>query len=281
LPTENLLLDFERWGFDRRAYAKKTRENYVTQARKADRFLRENQHTPLTRATTRDLLRYSSTLSPHPATRNRTRQALVAFFDFLVDERMRDDNPAQGLPRLKERRPLPKALEPETAALVLKAAKAHGPRWQAFFGLLFHEGLRRDEARLLEWHQVEGSFVRFVAKGGQERMMPLHDDAVSALIRWRQSCPCPRWVFPSPRFPMQPMSASYVAQQVRAIGESVGVDNLHPHIGRHSFATALLERGADIAVVQEALGHREMSSTAIYVRARPQRVADAVRQLTF
>ena len=276
------LLDFERYGFDVKGWSRNTRRNYSLRVCAAAEWLAGQRHIGVRDATTTDLRAYLSSTPATASNRNNVRQALVAYYGWLQHQGVRDDNPAAPIQRLPQPRPLPKALASEDARKVLAAAARYDPMWCAFTSLLFYAGLRRDEARTLEWPAFEDtSWVRFVAKGSQWRSVPLHSVAASAIGAWRARCPSPRWVFPSPVIPTQPIGTSAVGRHLRRIGEVAGVGGMHPHKARHSFATRLLESGVDLRTVQEALGHAELSTTAIYLRVRPAGVARAVTSLHF
>ncbi len=111
--------------------------------------------------------------------------------------------------------------------------------------------------------------------------MPLHPEAVAATARWRARCPSLRWLYPSPRYPDQPIGYTTVHRRLKEIGQDVGVPGLAPHVLRHTCATAVLEAGADLRAIQELLGHASPDTTAIYTRVRPARLAEAVGRLDF
>lgn len=270
---------FERYGFDVKGWARQTRYLYLTHGKRAERWLAQERHVALNAAAYTDVGAYHAQTSPTARNRNNTRQALIAVYDFLCHLRVRDDNPARSLPRMREPRPLPKGFTDEQARALMAAARAHGPMWHAYLSLLLFGGLRRDEARLLEWPCIEGDtkWIRYIAKGGQQRVQPLHRRAREALLLWRGQADCPRWIFTADC--QSPVSQSTVYRHVRMIGETAGIEGLHPHACRHTFGTGLLESGADIRTVQEAMGHAALSSTQVYLRARPARVAEAVDAL--
>lgn len=271
---------FDRWGYDQRGWRPRTRYLYTTHGRRAGRWLGEHRDVTLTDAATLDLAAYHGQLPANVRTRNNTRQALCAVYAWMVDTGQRPDNPASGLPTMRQPRSVPKALRWEEASAVMNAARAQGPMWVAYVSLLLYGGLRRSEAQLLEWASVEGDqWLRFEAKGGHERLQSLHPVAADALAVWRPQAESPRWVFPSPGGPDRAVSESTIRRRVMSIGETAGLEGLHPHVLRHTFATGLLETGADIRTVQEAMGHASLSSTQVYLRARPERVVTAVRAL--
>lgn len=272
--------EYVRWGFDERGWAKKTRRNYEYRARAADRWLRE-RGSSLFVAKTPQLKEYLFSTSKNARNRNHIRQSLVAFYDFLVARNYVAENYAKALPRIKTTKPLPKALTSEQASLIVHAARAMGPMTYAFVCVLSYAGLRLSEAINLRWENVGDEWLRFNAtKSKTERQIPLHTEARLALEKWRIECPSAEWVFPSPRLEGRPFSMSYAQRMIADLGDLVGI-HLHPHILRHTFATVLLDTGADLRTVQEALGHASPTTTAIYTFVRPARLKEAVSRLPF
>lgn len=283
LRQSALLAAFERWGYDTRGWSPVTRRAYVTRVRSADHALRERTGRSIPYATHEQLRAYLFSRSPDARTRNGIRCALIGFFAYLVDTGMRPDNPAAGLPRLPEPALLPKALDRDVAHRIAQAAPIAGRMVTALVMLLLYAGLRHEEARTLEWRCLEDDCRRvgFIGKRRKGRVVPVHDRARAALLAWRAECPSARWVFPSPRDPNRPVSRTWVGKMLRRVGDAADVNGLHPHLLRHTVATRLLERGADVRTIQEFLGHASPNTTAIYTRVRPARVARAVGRLDF
>lgn len=91
-----------------------------------------------------------------------------------------------------------------------------------------------------------------------------------------------RWLFPSDRRPDQPLSLSRMSRLFAELGQTAGLaKRLHPHIGRHTMASELVEAGADLGVVRDLLGHSSLATTSVYVSARPERMRAAVAGLTY
>jgi integrase/recombinase XerD len=272
---ERLFLDFVKWGFDERGWSKTTRINYRLLVRATDDWLRDRLNKSLIGANPRSLREYIFQTVPNPRNRNHIRQALMAFFDFLVAQGYRDDNPARGLPRLHTPRLLPKAITTEEARRVLRAAKVFGPRAEALIAILLYTGMRRQEVRTLEWSSIDGEWIRFYAtKNRTEREIPLHPVAALALARWRPDCRDAVYVFPSPRNPNRPISDTTLNGIVREVGEMAGV-HLHPHLCRHTCATQLFDNGVELRTVQEWLGHASPTTTANYVQVRSPKLKEA------
>ena len=276
-----LLIEFGRWGYDERGWSPNTRERYTNWVRVADRWLTANGET-LWRATTRDLRGFLFDQSANAQTRNNARQALVAFYDYLVDENYRDDNPATGLPRLPVPRMNPRPLETAEAEACARVAPLFGPKIDALVHAFLFTGMRATEVRTLRWVSIEGDggWIRFVGKGRRERVLPLHPILAAKLSAWRPECPDVEFVFPG-RNPGRPMSETAMRDTIRAVGDEVGIAGLHPHRFRHTLATTLVEQGTDLRTVQEVLGHSSLAMTAVYTKVRPARLREAIVALDY
>lgn len=286
-----LFLDFDRWGYDRKGWRKQTRRTYYVMARHVDDWLTEHRGMSLLFASPKDLMHFMfeglrdnrTGMPAKPSTRNGYRAALRAFGEYLVDKEMRDVNPALSLERLSVPRSLPKALSPQVIQTLEAAVPILGTRHMAMFSVFAYCGLRQTELRLLEWvHIHDDRCLRdFEAKGGHERVVPVHPKAWKVLERWRVESDSPRWVFPSTRHVDRPISAANLKLKVREMGELVGIKGLHPHLFRHTVATQMLENGADTRDVQEFLGHASLATTQIYTKVRPRRLREAVNRLDY
>jgi site-specific recombinase XerD len=280
--AEILFLDFTQWGFDNRGWSKVTRSNYRRRVRAADEWIQGyTSRGGLFTANERALKAYLFDTTLNARNRNHIRQALRAFFEFLIDRGYRDDNPAASLPRLPTTKTLPKVLGVEEARAALRAARALGAEEEALVAVLFYTGMRRSEVRFLRRDAVEEEWIRFDAtKTRQERQIPLHPAAALAMRKWLPRCNGAVYVFPSPRNPNKPMSGERLNRIVRNVGELAGF-HLHPHLIRHTCATTLMEHGVDLRTIQEWLGHASPATTANYTHIRPARLKDAGEQLSY
>src|SRR5438128_493644 len=168
-----LFYGFDRWGFDAKGWAPRTREKYRWQVRRADAWLAEHQDTTIFAAKPKDLEAYLYSTKANARNRNAVRQGLIAFGDFLMAQGLRDSNPAIGLPRLREPRDLPKALETGEARRILAVLPAFPIEHQVAVLLMLMAGLRREECRQLRWSDVRGNWLRFTGKGSKERVIPI------------------------------------------------------------------------------------------------------------
>ena len=247
----------------------------------------------LSQAGREELASFSRHLSQRGlATRSVRRKlsALRSFFRFLAAEGRREDDPAGFLRPPRGRDPLPSALTIEQAAKLMEAWCADDPislRNRALLELAYGCGLRESELIDLTPDRVflaEG-FVRPTGKGGKERIVPLGGPARRSLASYidrgrplllgRRAF---RNLFLSCRG--RPLSRTSVWQIVAASAARAGLGGgIHPHILRHSFATHLLEGGADLRVVQELLGHADISTTAVYLDVAPSHLTSTIKLL--
>lgn len=274
---------FERWGFDEKGWSPVTRHKYVRRLRAADAWLTANKGVSVLMAGVKDLKAYLFSTSATARNRNNIRQALVGGGEFAVDQGYQQVNQALGLPRLPEPEPLPRALDVEQGRRIAAACKNFGPLVETLVLTFLYAGLRRNEARLLEWRHVESeaTWLKFEGKGQRQRVVPVHPRLRDALLFWAGQCPDPQWLFPSPRGIGKPMGETHLRLIVVAVGETAGIQELHPHALRHTFATRLVELGVHLRTIQESLGHADPKSTSIYTHVRPPEMSQDIKKLDF
>jgi integrase/recombinase XerD len=208
--------------------------------------------------------------------------ALRSFFRHQMLLGAREDNPAAALQLPRRARTLPRTLSPAEAERLIDAANGTTPRAmrdRALVELMYSSGLRVSEATGLHRRSVdlEDRLVRALGKGSKERLVPLGRPAVDALRRYiamgrphldRRNRP---ELFLNARG--GPLTRAGAFLILRRLAEKAGLDPLrvHPHLLRHSFATHLLEGGADLRSVQEMLGHADLSTTELYTHVSDRR----------
>jgi integrase/recombinase XerD len=236
-------------------------------------------------ATTDDLERYVAELRAAgraPATIARHAAAIRALFRHLVLLGSRRENPATDLDLPRRRRSLPRTLSPAEVERLIDAAAGTTPRAlrdHALVELLYGAGLRVSEAVGLERTGVDldARIVRCTGKGGKERIVPIGRQAADALRRYlsRGRPHLDRRHRPELFLNAQggPLTRAGAFLILRRIAAKAGLDpsRIHPHILRHSFATHLLEGGADLRSVQEMLGHADLSTTELYTHVSDRR----------
>jgi integrase/recombinase XerD len=208
--------------------------------------------------------------------------AVRAFFRHQMLLGARGDNPAAALALPKRLRKLPRTLSPAEAERLIDAAAGTTPRAmrdRALVELMYGAGLRVSEALGLDRRAVDldERIVRAVGKGRKERLVPLGRPAVESLRRYiamgrphldRRHRP---ELFLNARG--GPLTRAGAFLILRRLAGKAGLEpeRVHPHLLRHSFATHLLEGGADLRSVQEMLGHADLSTTELYTHVSDRR----------
>jgi integrase/recombinase XerD len=247
---------------------------------------------PIGSATTDDLRTYLAQLRADglaPATISRRVSAARAFFAHQVLLGARTDNPAAELESPRRRPKLPRTLSPRETERLIEAAVGTTPRAlrdAALVELLYGGGLRVSEAVGLERAAVDldERLVRCVGKGNKERIVPIGRSAAEAVRRYlARGRPYldrrlrPELFLNSRGGPLTRAGAFLI---IRRLAEKAGLEpeRVHPHLLRHSFATHLLEGGADLRSVQEMLGHADLATTQIYTHVSDRRRREAYFQ---
>jgi integrase/recombinase XerD len=220
-----------------------------------------------------------------PASIARRAAAARSFFRHLVLIGTRSDNPAAEveLPRRRDR--LPRSLSPGEVERLIAAAQGTTPRAlrdRALVELLYGAGLRVGEAVGLDRGRIdlENRIVRCLGKGDKERIVPLGREAAEALRRYLGRG--------RPHLDRRRRAELFLNAQggaltragafliLRRLAGKAGLEpeRIHPHLLRHSFATHLLEGGADLRSVQEMLGHADLGTTELYTHVSDQRRRD-------
>ncbi|MEX0709999.1 MAG: site-specific tyrosine recombinase XerD [Chloroflexota bacterium] len=220
-----------------------------------------------------------------PSTQARKVAAIRSFYGFALREELADRDVASLLDAPKAGSYLPDVLGPEQVARILDAPSADDPvgvRDRAILELLYACGLRVSELTGLDTDRVDlpGLQVRVIGKGNRERRVPMGEEARERLHRylagpratWTGNRPNPA-VFVSQRGAR--LARESVWRLVRHWATVAGVaSRVTPHTFRHSFATHLLEGGADLRVVQTLLGHASISTTQLYTHLTGERLRE-------
>jgi integrase/recombinase XerD len=240
---------------------------------------------PIGRITTEQLEQYIAELRAaglSPATIGRRVAAIRSFFKHQALLGVRTDNPAAQLELPRRRRTLPRTLSPAEAERLVEAASGSTPRAlrdRALVELLYGAGLRVSEAVGLDKASVdlEQRLVRCIGKGSKERIVPIGRQAVQALRRYLSRG---RPYLDTRHRPELFLNAkgggltragAFLILRRLAAKAGLEPERVHPHLLRHSFATHLLEGGADLRSVQEMLGHADLATTELYTHVSDRR----------
>lgn len=216
--------------------------------------------------------------------------ALRTFFQFLMREGVVELNPAKlvSTPRLEKK--LPNHLSVEDAVRFIETPDTNtdlGKRDRAILEMLYGTGIRVSELTKLNLHDVDfkGKMVRVKGKRRKERIVPFGEPALHALMRYLTEV---RHTFlnhaPLAERDNEAVFLNYQGTRIttRSVGRMVdkyivqcaGIHNISPHALRHSFATHLLDSGADIRDIQELLGHARLSTTQIYTHVSMEKLIE-------
>jgi integrase/recombinase XerC len=223
----------------------------------------------------------------------RALSAVRGLFRYASREGLVESNPASGIPTPKAPRTLPRHLRPhEIEALLDAPASREGAlavRDRALLELLYATGLRVSELVSLDWRDLDldGRVLRVLGKGGKERMVPFGRQATAALRAWLQEWDGVRAGASRP-VPGEPVWLNYQGTRLsvrsvrrvvdRAVEDAALAAGVHPHTLRHTFATHLLEVGADLRSIQELLGHASLSTTQRYTHLDVDRLLTVYRE---
>jgi integrase/recombinase XerD len=244
---------------------------------------------PVAAASTDDLNTYLAELRADglaPATISRRISAARSFFAHQVLLGERTDNPAAELEAPRRRPKLPRTLSAREAERLIEAAAGTTPRAlrdAALVELLYGAGLRVSEAVGLERTGVDldERLVRCTGKGGKERVVPIGRSAADALRRYvSRGRPYldrrhRRELFLNAQGGGLTRSGAFLILRRLAGKAGLEPERVHPHLLRHSFATHLLEGGADLRSVQEMLGHADLATTEVYTHVTDRRRREA------
>ena len=214
--------------------------------------------------------------------------ALRQMMSWLVEERLRDDNPCRWIDNPKQPASLPKSLSETEITSLIAAARAlprpaDASRMTAMLELLYATGLRVSELVSLPVDQFRRNLETIIVtgKGGKERLVALGTPAREAVAAWMQLRDNVAAHVTSPF--LFPHGDSHItrhqfAAALKRLAPAAGIDprRVSPHVVRHSFATHMLNRGADLRGLQTLLGHADISTTQIYTKTRPDRLAGLV-----
>ena len=248
------------------------------------------------RMTTRDDVKRTLKRWTHPNTQANRRSVLISFYDWLMEEGYRRDNPARQTRRPRKRKPVVYRMTIEETLAFLAAARGTRERRLAYLGVC--AGLRVQELQRLQGRHFQREGWVWVSedigKGGRERWIPVVADLKPIADEIRENVGLDEYVIPREqtyltgdvrtrkRYPTQPTSPQTIHRVVGAIGERADIAaNIHPHLMRHAFADHVA-RYAGTRVAQHLLGHANLATTQTYLGGSTlDELAAAVEGISF
>ena len=276
-----------------RGLSKNTLKNYTLDLRKLTDFLIENQIiiTPLLiDHQTIIACVYNVSKKISPRSQARFISGLKSFFEYLVFEDYRNDNPMELIESPKIGRKLPETLsveEIDNLIMVIDRSSIEGERNYVILETLYGCGLRVSELVNLKCSDLffNESFIKVLGKGDKERFVPINDHLIKCMKHYQKLV--------RPHFPVKKdhsdvfflnrrgnkLSRAMIFTIIKQLAEKIGLKkSISPHTFRHSFATHLLENGADLRVIQQMLGHESITTTEIYVHLDKKHLTSVLKK---
>ncbi len=289
------LEDFKTYILVERNFSKHTAKAYCSDILSFLIWLDSEECTNVNFSKVREYLHFIQKFNYKKTTIARKVASLRTFYKFLYRERKVESNPAMSLNTPKRPQSLPKFLTPDEVEKILNNIKIETPagyRNRAILELLWASGMRISELSGLNFGDLnlENNEIRVFGKGSKERIILVTDRAKSYLERYIETArPLIAKGFRLPPieegtpvfinntgYRLQPRTIRNVINEVV---EKISLPkHVTPHVFRHSFATHLIENGADLRVVQELLGHASISNTQIYTHVSSQHLKDVYNE---
>ncbi len=282
---------YAAWLMLERGLSDNTRAAYAADALRIDSWLAEHGRSPAT-ATAEDLQAFLCDLHDlgiAPRSQARIISGIKSLYRFMRLERMIEENPSLLIEAPRIGRHLPDVLSVDEVDAMIAAVdptRPHAQRNRAIIEVLFSCGLRVSELTSLEIPRLNlaAGYLSVTGKGSKERMVPVSASAVAELSDWLAE---------REGYPVKPGHEGYVFLNrsgrrltrvmvfyiVRDLAEAAGIrKEISPHTLRHSFATALLEGGANLRAIQQMLGHESIATTEIYLHIDNTRLREEIER---
>lgn len=289
------LEDFKSYIIAEKNFSKHTAKAYCSDILSFLIWMDEQSCEDINFSKVREYLHFIQKFNYKKTTIARKIASLRTFYKYLYRERKVDSNPAMNLTNPKRPKSLPKFLTPDEVEQILNNTKIETPagyRNRTILELLWATGMRISELSGLNFGDLnlEHNEIRVFGKGSKERIILVTDRAKNFLERYIESArdlipkgfPVPDKSEDSPVFINNTgyrLQTRTVRNVINEVVEKINLPkHVTPHMFRHSFATHLIENGADLRVVQELLGHASISNTQIYTHVSTQHLKDVYNE---
>lgn len=263
-----------------------TIKNYRIDLREFTAFIKDKSLQDITYLEIRSFLAHLQTKEYSKSSISRKLACLRSFFKYLVRENKVESNPVASISTPKREKKLPVFLTPDEIVKLLEAPsknKWEEKRDKSILETLYSSGLRVSELMGLNQEDVDlfSGLVRVRGKGKKERIVPLGQVALKAMRGYLEYHPRPK-LSRGVKVPLYlnrsggRLTDRSIRRMINKYTKRIGlIKDISPHTLRHSFATHMLDRGADLRSVQELLGHENLSTTQIYTHVTTKRLKEA------
>jgi len=293
MKWKNALTDYKHYLKLERGLLDNSIENYSLDVVKLIRFLEDNniQTTPLTidSNTLKEFI-YQVAKVVNERSQARIISGLKSFFNYLLFEDYRDDNPLDLIESPRIGRKLPDTLSTEDIDKLSEAvdlSKPEGERNRAIIETLYGCGLRVSELTTLKLSDLffEEGFIKVTGKANKERFVPIGPLTQKYITIYRNEVRIHMNIQPSFEDTLflnrrgKQLTRAMIFTIVKRLSKKIGLNkNISPHTFRHSFATHLLENGADLSAIQLMLGHESITTTEIYTHVDRSHLAKVIEK---
>lgn len=293
MKWKHALKDYQNYLRLERGLSENSIENYSLDIKKIMKWLDTNevQIDPIciSEETLQQFI-YDISKEVNPRSQSRIISGLRGFFDYLVFEDFRSSNPLELIESPKIGRKLPDTLsieEIDTLIAAIDLSSKQGERNRAILETLYGCGLRVSELTSLKISDLyfDEGFIKITGKGNKQRLVPIGKTTEKFITMYRNEVRVHQEIDSKAKDTLflnrngKPLSRAMIFTIVKDLAKKTGIRKaISPHTFRHSFATHLLENGADLRAIQEMLGHESITTTEIYTHVDKKRLTEVINR---
>jgi integrase/recombinase XerD len=290
---QQALKDYQNYLRLERGLSENSIINYSLDIKKLVRWLEENGINELPLSISKESLQqfiYQIAKTVNPRSQSRIISGLKGFFNYLIFEDYRQTNPLELIEAPKLGRKLPDTLavtEIDSLINAIDLSSKQGERNRAILETLYGCGLRVSELTSLRISDLffEEGFIKVSGKGDKERLVPIGPTTIKYIEIYRKEVRVHQKIDPKAKDTLflnqhgRPLTRAMIFTIVKRLAEKAGIHKtISPHTFRHSFATHLLENGADLRAIQQMLGHESITTTEIYTHIDRKRLTEVMNR---
>lgn len=291
MKWQQALTDYKSYLRIERGLSENSVVNYALDIKKLVRWLEENEITASPISISEETLQqfiYTIAKEVNPRSQSRIISGLRGFFNYLIFEEYRKTNPLELIESPKIGRKLPDTLSTSEIDALISAidlSKPQGERNRAILETLYGCGLRVSELIHLHISDLffEEGFIKVTGKGDKQRFVPIGPTTIKYIELYRNEVRLHLTIHPMAKDTLflnrrgKPLTRAMIFTIVKQLAERAGIDKtISPHTFRHSFATHLLENGADLRAIQQMLGHESITTTEVYTHIDQRHLTDVM-----